>query len=157
MEIRNASIKDLKNIADSVLEFGISEGIKRENVIYKKVINHIKNNFFCDSNTNFKKIILDEKGLILGGLFMEISNNYYDNELFLDDISFFTSPELSKYKRMKIAVTLLKKAIEWAFDKKLKFIRMNMVYRRPSIIRFMEKIGFYVSSVSYEMELKSNV
>ena len=127
LKIRDATVEDSKNIADSQLEFSISEGIKREDIIYEKGLSHIKNNFFRD--LSFGKIIVSNENKIMGGLFMALDSHYYNNDWIASDEMFFTSPSIRPYTRLKIAITLIKEAMEWAFDKRVKYFRINMQFK----------------------------
>jgi len=62
---------------------------------------------------------------------------------------------LTGYVRIKIAITLLKEAVEWATKNKVKDLNLNMKFRSPAMIKFMEKIGFKISQVSYMMEVNN--
>ncbi len=151
MQIREAVIEESQQITDEIINFSLSEGIKADDIVYEKSLSYIKKSFF--KKNNFSKIVVDNEGNIVGGLFLDIGELVYNHNVVLDNQMFFTSPQYNNYVRMKATIFLLKSGIEWAIKKKVKSLRMNIHFARPSIMKFIKKLGFKIEKICYSLEL----
>ena len=156
MIYRDATLDDVDKIVDCICE-DFDERNKDKNVIdaflyerpaTKKFIKKLvrrKYRYFC---------VCEKDGEIIGGQASVIQENPFRKDLYLSDIVWFTSPRLSKFKRLMVAYNVIKSIPSFMKDHNLSLVKgdlhsMDGVDFPSAAEKLLKKIGYQLMFKQY--------
>lgn len=149
--ICRAKFSDIEEMLTGILEFCDDRGLDSNSISEDKVRDTLID-LVGEDHGDVRALVYKEKGKILGGIILQLCENYYNYDTYVTDRAWFTSPKESKIKRLCVAVRLLLEAIKFQVECSADSIQFNMLLDGSAIARVLKSYGFVIKRRTYIRE-----